>query len=220
MEDAEDGLSEMSSCSPLHLEFGWVLIDADIKVYNVDNDWKVTKNIRARSLRWTITDTYLLPNQRFLVYSSISPIVHIVNIGSTMTKFVANVTERHEGLDFSGHDGEEEDDYSFGIFSVKFSTELLFTLRQSNVNAVCFADEAGHVLYSGSDGHLCKVWDRRCLGTRGVESGVLRIRFLPPVPPLPCSVADVAVCGSSPGLVGVSAAAVLGILGLFGWFSF
>ncbi|KAL4576567.1 hypothetical protein LXL04_012663 [Taraxacum kok-saghyz] len=34
------------------------------------------------------------------------------------------------------------------------------------------------------------------------------------IPPLLCSVADVAVCGSSPGLVGVSAAAVLGLHGL------
>ncbi|KAL4570259.1 hypothetical protein LXL04_025911 [Taraxacum kok-saghyz] len=171
--------------------------DSDIKIYSVDNDWKVKKNIRARSLRWTITDTSLSPDQRFLVYSSMSPVVHIVNIGSSMTESVANVTEIHEGLDFSGHDGEEEDDYSFGIFSVKFSTDgrelvaatsddsiyvydlvanklnVRIPAHKSDVNAVCFADEAGHVLYSGSDDHLCKVWDRRCLGTRGVESGVL-----------------------------------------------
>ncbi|KAL7611433.1 hypothetical protein Lser_V15G10518 [Lactuca serriola] len=171
--------------------------DSDIKIYNVDNGWKVKKNIRARSLRWTITDTSLSPDQRFLVYSSMSPIVHIVNIGSAMTESVANVTEIHEGLDFSGHDDDEEDDYSFGIFSVKFSTDgrelvaassddsiyvydlaanklnVRIPAHRSDVNAVCFADEAGHVLYSGSDDHLCKVWDRRCLGTRGIESGVL-----------------------------------------------
>lgn len=41
--------------------------DSDIKIYDVDNGWKVKKNIRARSLRWTITDTSLSPDQRFLV---------------------------------------------------------------------------------------------------------------------------------------------------------
>ncbi|KAI3728210.1 hypothetical protein L6452_16842 [Arctium lappa] len=170
--------------------------DSDIKIYNVDRGWKLQKNIRARSLRWTITDTSLSPDQRFLVYSSMSPIVHIVNVGSDVTDSVANVTEIHEGLDFSGGD-EEDDDYSFGIFSVKFSTDgrelvaassddsiyvydlaanklnVRIAAHRSDVNAVCFADEAGHVLYSGSDDHLCKVWDRRCLGTGGRESGIL-----------------------------------------------
>ncbi|MFS7943759.1 putative transcription factor WD40-like family [Helianthus anomalus] len=171
--------------------------DSDIKIYSVDNDWKVKKNIRARSLRWTITDTSLSPDQRFLVYSSMSPVVHIVDTGSSMTESVANVTEIHEGLDFSGHDDDDHDDYSFGIFSVKFSTDgrelvaassddsiyvydlaanklnVRIPAHRSDVNTVCFADEAGHVLYSGSDDHLCKVWDRRCLGTVGKESGVL-----------------------------------------------
>ncbi|KAI3783001.1 hypothetical protein L2E82_13063 [Cichorium intybus] len=34
-------------------------LDSDIKIYNVDNAWKVQKNIHARSFRWTITDTSL-----------------------------------------------------------------------------------------------------------------------------------------------------------------
>lgn len=38
-----------------------------IRVYNVDKGWKVQKNIRAKSLRWTITDTSLSSDQRYLV---------------------------------------------------------------------------------------------------------------------------------------------------------
>ncbi|MBA0583508.1 hypothetical protein Gorai_014362, partial [Gossypium raimondii] len=48
-----------------------------------------------------------------------SPIVHIVNVGSATRESLANITEVLEGLDFSAADGE----YSFGIFSVKFSTD-------------------------------------------------------------------------------------------------
>ncbi|MFQ6625821.1 hypothetical protein Gotur_006441 [Gossypium turneri] len=97
---------------------------SDIRIYNVDRGWKVKKNILAKSLRWTVTDTSLSPDRRHLVYTSMSPIVHIVNVGSATTESLANITfyvfsGGHGGLDFSAADGG----YSFGIFSVKFSTD-------------------------------------------------------------------------------------------------
>ncbi|XP_022854472.1 LEC14B protein-like [Olea europaea var. sylvestris] len=167
-----------------------------IRIYNVDNGWKVQKDIRARSLRWTISDTSLSPDCRLLAYSSISPVVHIVDVGSATKESHANITEIHEGLEFSSNTDDYED-YSFGIFSVKFSTDgqelvagssdesiyvydleskrvsLRIKAHKSDVNAVCFADETGHIIYSGSDDHLCKVWDRRCFDTREKPAGVL-----------------------------------------------
>ncbi|XP_059632631.1 LEC14B homolog isoform X3 [Cornus florida] len=168
--------------------------ESRIKVYNVDNGWKVQKDIQAKSLRWTITDTSLSPDQRFLVYASMTPVAYIVDVGSAATESLANITEIHDGLVFSDYD---DGNYSFGIFSVKFSTDgqelvaacsdnsiyvydleankptLRIRAHSSDVNTVCFADESGNLIYSGSDDNLCKVWDRRCFAAKGQAAGAL-----------------------------------------------
>lgn len=167
--------------------------ESNIKIYNVDKNWKIQKDIETKALRWTITDTSLSPDQRFLVYASICAIVNIVDVGSSARESLANVTEIHKGLDFSA-DGDEDE---FGIFSVKFSTDgqelvaagsdnfiyvydlqankcsLRIPAHKSDVNTVCFADETGHLIFSGSDDSLCKVWDRRCFISKGRANGVL-----------------------------------------------
>ncbi|GAB4842405.1 hypothetical protein Ancab_012376 [Ancistrocladus abbreviatus] len=81
-------------------------------------------------------------------------------------------------LDLSGGDGGDDD--LFGIFSVKFSTDgreivaagsvdaiyiydlvvnrpaLKIHAHEADVNTVCFVDESGNVIYSGSDDSFCK----------------------------------------------------------------
>lgn len=52
--------------------------DRRVKLYDTDNNWRLRKDVEARNLRWTITDTCISPDQKFLLYSSISPIVHLV----------------------------------------------------------------------------------------------------------------------------------------------
>ncbi|XP_057430981.1 LEC14B homolog isoform X2 [Lotus japonicus] len=164
-----------------------------IRIYDVDKGWKVKKEISARNLRWTITDTSLSPDRQYLVYASMSPIINIVNVESATTESVANVTEIHHGLNFSS----DEDGDEFGIFCIKFSTDgrellagtsdssiyvydlgadklsLRIPAHLSDVNTVCFADESGHILYSGSDDSFCKVWDRRCFVSKGQPAGIL-----------------------------------------------
>ncbi|KAK3137524.1 hypothetical protein QOZ80_5BG0453440 [Eleusine coracana subsp. coracana] len=154
-----------------------------IRIYDAEKGWKVRKDISCRSLRWTVSDIALSPDQRFLAYSTLSPIVHIVNVQSAGKESHANITEIHEGLDLAADNYEID----FGIFSVKFSKDgreivvgnnersiYVYDLRENkvsvrikahkaDVNAVTFADESGNILYSGSDDSFCKVWDRRCL---------------------------------------------------------
>ncbi|KAL9318373.1 hypothetical protein ACSQ67_014890 [Phaseolus vulgaris] len=108
-----------------------------IRIYDVDRGWKVQKNILAKNLRWTITDTCLSPDQRYLAYASMSPIVHIVNAGSAETESLANVTEIHDGLDFSSTD---YGGYSFGIFCVKFSKDGRELVAGSSDNSIYVYD--------------------------------------------------------------------------------
>lgn len=45
----------------------------------------------------------------------------------------------------------------YPVLDLESLTSDLYFLLQSDVNTVCFADETGHLLYSGSDDNLCKV---------------------------------------------------------------
>ncbi|KAH7301869.1 hypothetical protein KP509_23G046900 [Ceratopteris richardii] len=71
-----------------------------IRIYNVDKRWSIKKDIQAKHLRWTVTDTALSHDQRFLVYATLSPIVHLVNVGSENgVSSVANITVCQTSLD-------------------------------------------------------------------------------------------------------------------------
>lgn len=53
--------------------------------------------------RWTITDTTLSPDQRFLLYSTISPTVHFLSLSNwDVVHSLANVTEVRPPLTFPG----------------------------------------------------------------------------------------------------------------------
>jgi DDB1- and CUL4-associated factor 11 len=49
-----------------------------VRVYEPDRGWALRKDVHARNLRWTVTDTDISPDERFLIYSSITPDVHLV----------------------------------------------------------------------------------------------------------------------------------------------
>ena len=69
--------SLLSSC--FHLCAAAFQHDRRIRIYETANDWRLRKDVHARNLRWTVTDTCLSPDQKYLLYSSITPTVHMVS---------------------------------------------------------------------------------------------------------------------------------------------
>lgn len=47
-------------------------------MYEAHNNWRLRKDVFARNLRWTVTDTDISPSEQFLVYSTITPDVMLV----------------------------------------------------------------------------------------------------------------------------------------------
>ena len=159
--------------------------DRVIKLYDTNRDFRVSKIIHARNLRWTITDTAISPCKKFIIYSSITPLVHLVNIDNDLgIESIANVTDIHETLRFSRNGSE-------GLWSVKWSSDnreiiagssecivyvydiatqqVVSKLRshQEDVNAVEYCDETSKLFFSGSDDSYIHVWDRRLIGVSG-----------------------------------------------------
>lgn len=161
-----------------------------IRMYDVGNWWWLTKDVHARNLRWTVTDTALSSDQRYLLYSSITPVVNLVNVergpgGTGARESIANVTDVHEALDFCSDEARGNAiwslswsadnkeiiagtaDASLYIYDLaEGKTVVRVRAHSDDVNAVAYADSSGNVIFTGSDDHDVKVWDRRTLGTR------------------------------------------------------
>jgi WD repeat-containing protein 23 len=134
--------------------------------------------------RWTVTDADADREGKRMIYSSITPFVHMLRTDEHDSE--------HTTLDFRAGRGDH-----FGIWSIRFSADgseivagatsgsimvydvnagrrtLNVLAHHDDVNAVCFADESStNILVSGSDDGYVKVWDRRSLSSN-IPSGVL-----------------------------------------------
>lgn len=162
--------------------------DFRVRLYDTTDPtrWKHYKTVVGSTGRWTITDANLSPDNRFVAYSSITPVVY-------MAKTAQENTEEQEILDFSGTGRMS---YNNGIWSIRFSNDAreivagagdcsmyIYDIEtksvvlgvkghKDDVNAVCFADQSSNVLFSGSDDCLIKVWDRRSMVNKK-EAGAL-----------------------------------------------
>ncbi|ETS63933.1 hypothetical protein PaG_02262 [Moesziomyces aphidis] len=150
-----------------------------------------TKSVQGRQGAHTITDAHLSPDNQWMIYSSITPFVHLVPTKQTFETGGGTPNDNQVMLDFSNTDDDT------GIWSIRFSGDsreivagahfgdiyvydiearrrvLRVEGHSDDVNAVAFADAASsNVLISGSDDSFVKVWDRRSL-SGGKPAGVL-----------------------------------------------
>lgn len=149
--------------------------DKNIRIYDTARGrFKLFKTVRARDVGWSVLDTAFSPDGNHLIYSSWSECIHICNIYGEH--------ELHEALPlmpatynsfcifslcFSQDNNEilggANDGYMY-IYDVEKKTRMLkIDAHEDDVNAVSFADASSHILFSGADDGLCKVWDRRTL---------------------------------------------------------
>lgn len=166
-------------------------------MYDTSNPyvWKYYKTVHYHYGQWTITDATLSPDNRYLAYSSIRSQVCLAptdpnedsdpwmldfsDMGQHSRRGRYHGHASHFGIwsiRFSG-DGREivagTSDHSVYVYDIeKRQSVLRIPGHNDDVNAVCFGDTSSpHILYSGSDDSLIKVWDRRSMGDSR-EAGV------------------------------------------------
>ncbi|EIN13833.1 WD40 repeat-like protein [Punctularia strigosozonata HHB-11173 SS5] len=153
---------------------------------------KVIKTIQGHAGRWTITDSHLSPDNERMIYSSITPVVYMVNTrdSSPIQTPINFADSRSRAVDWTWED-------RVAIWSCRFSADgneivaggtgkifvydlladrrsVKINAHDDDVNSCCWADTAsGNVLISASDDTFLKVWDRRSLGSSQRPAGVL-----------------------------------------------
>ncbi|KAL4503134.1 hypothetical protein ABPG72_014363 [Tetrahymena utriculariae] len=163
--------------------------------YNQDDgEYKRGKVLYPRNITWTITDSDLSQNGRYLIHCSLNPFISIFDIQTGKYNNFYNLS-----------DGEEDEDYyhSLRFFSCKYSgddTKILASSGKSSqskaqiklfdvqreriqdsilahdddINSITFVDKHNSsVFISGSDDRSVKIWDTRALGPNGQSAGEL-----------------------------------------------
>lgn len=155
-----------------------------IGVFNSSDpyDFKHINTIQGRNIRWTISSVDITPDEEKLAYSTLGPLIHIVDL-YTLSKFhhwidlrklqngdYSQTNFRCGGCKFSG-DGNEILAGSFctgiAVFDLEkqFKTVSITNAHLDGINSVWFANrENSHIIYTAADDWMVKVWDRRILG--------------------------------------------------------
>lgn len=161
--------------------------DYKVRLYDTSNpyNWRHYKTVTYPFGRWTLTDAALSPDNKWLAFTSLHSSVCFAPTDprDTGDPYLLDMSDREPDHTGWGHYG------SFAIFSVRFSgdgrtlvsgtgaasivvydierREPIHSVRghRDDVNAVSFADKLSpHILYSGSDDCIIKVWDTRSIG--------------------------------------------------------
>ncbi|XP_050301747.1 DDB1- and CUL4-associated factor 11 [Anthonomus grandis grandis] len=142
--------------------------------------YKMQKRIKARDVGWSIIDVALSPKGDQFVYSTWSSSVHMcpVHSYSDHQEPLTIATSSRRFCIFSvvySSDGTEllcgANDGCFYIYDINRKERTLkipahkydANRVEYDVNRVLFADNSSHIIFSGADDGLVKVWDRRIL---------------------------------------------------------
>ncbi|XP_026277378.1 DDB1- and CUL4-associated factor 11 isoform X2 [Frankliniella occidentalis] len=160
---SQDGNYFLSACQ-----------DRILRLYRTNGKrFTLLRKIAARDVGWSILDTAFSPDGSCCVYSSWSDSVYLVRLfGDSDSQDALQLTPIDSrfcvfSLVFS-QDGQEvlcgTNDGFLYIYD-RFSNQRVLKIEghYGDVNTVAYADSTSHILYSGSDDSLCKVWDRRTL---------------------------------------------------------
>ncbi|NP_001080744.1 DDB1 and CUL4 associated factor 11 L homeolog [Xenopus laevis] len=174
---ATDSYSQKAFCgvySPNGSVFMSACQDQNIRLYDCRNGaFKKFRTVKARDVGWSVLDVAFTPDGGHFLYSSWSDYIHVCNIYGD--------TDSHTALDL------RPSERRFAVFSITVSSDgrevlggandgcvyvydreqnvrtLKIASHEDDVNAVSFADDSCHIVYSGGDDALCKVWDRRTM---------------------------------------------------------
>lgn len=151
--------------------------DAKLRIFDTTlGQWKIFKSVDCKDVGWSVLDIDCSHNGNHIIYSSWSEYMHIVNIRGEH--------EQHDALFLNPGPAAY---YRTAIFSLRFNqddTEIVaganggyiyiydmerkertmkIDAHEDDLSGVCFADNSGHIIYSGGEDAVVKVWDRRNL---------------------------------------------------------
>ncbi|XP_058036298.1 DDB1- and CUL4-associated factor 11 isoform X1 [Ahaetulla prasina] len=160
---SRDGQLFMSACQ-----------DQRIRLYDCAyGAFRNFRSVKARDVGWSVLDVAFTPDRTHFLYSSWSDYIHICNIygeSETQTALDLRPDERRFAV-FSlavSSDGREVlGGANYGcvyVFDMEQNKRTLkIEAHEDDVNAVAFADNSSHIVFSGGDDAICKVWDRRTM---------------------------------------------------------
>nr|CAH7741944.1 unnamed protein product [Callosobruchus chinensis] len=148
--------------------------DQAIRVYDSSTvPYVPLHKIRARDVGWSIIDIAFSPDNEQFVYTTWSSALHLCSVNDkngmqlplSLTKndrrfCVFSATFSSDGKEILGG----ASDGCLYIYNLQQKRRTLKVAAHAyDVNSVCFADDSSHIIYSGGDDGLVKVWDRRSL---------------------------------------------------------
>lgn len=148
--------------------------DRQIRLYKSGgSSYKRLNSFYARDVGWSIIDVAFSPDREHFVYSTWSSSLHqcsvlgdsdnqeplcLVNTGRRFCVF--SVIFSSDGKEILGG---ANDGYIYVYDRQSNKRSLRIRAHEYDVNSVAFADDTSHIIYSGGDDGLIKVWDRRTL---------------------------------------------------------